>query len=77
MVTLHAEGDDLALLESARAELPVLFIVSKVELAGGPLSAEVERAPGTKCARCWGFFEDVGKEPAHPDVCGKCAAALS
>ena len=77
MVTLHAEGDDLALLESARAELPVLFIVSKVELAGGPLSAEVARAPGTKCARCWGFFEDVGKEPAHPDVCGKCAAALS
>jgi isoleucyl-tRNA synthetase len=77
MVTVHAEGEQLALLEDARAELATLFIVSKVALANGPLAAEVVRAPGTKCARCWGYYEDVGRDPRHPEVCGKCAAALT
>jgi isoleucyl-tRNA synthetase len=76
-VTVRAEGDELAFLEANRAELPTLFIVSKVLLASGPLSAEVAKAPGTKCARCWGFYEDVGKDARHPELCGKCAAALS
>jgi isoleucyl-tRNA synthetase len=75
-VTVRAEGDELAFLEANRAELPTLFIVSKVLLASGPLSAEVAKAPGSKCARCWGFFEDVGKDARHPELCGKCAAAL-
>ena len=57
--------------------LPTLFIVSKVALAEGPLGVEVARAPGAKCARCWTFREDVGQEPRHAEVCGKCAAALS
>jgi len=77
MVTVRADGEQLALLEEARAELATLFIVSKVALARGPLGAEVAKAPGTKCARCWGFYEDVGTDPRHADVCGKCAVALS
>ena len=77
MVTVRADGDDLALLEAARAELATVFIVSKVVLERGALGAEVARAPGVKCARCWGFFEDVGKDARHPEVCAKCAAALS
>jgi isoleucyl-tRNA synthetase len=77
MVTVRAEGEERAFLEANRAELPAVFIVSKVALADGPLAAEVARAPGAKCARCWGFYEDVGQQPAHPELCGKCAAALS
>ncbi len=76
MVTVRAEGEMLRLLEDARAELPTLFIVSKVALAKGPLSAEVARAPGVKCERCWIYAEDVGKDPRHPKICGKCASAL-
>jgi len=76
-VTIRAEGEELALLESARAELPTLFIVSKVVLAPGPLAASVAKAPGTKCARCWGFYEDVGQDARFPGACGKCAAALA
>jgi isoleucyl-tRNA synthetase len=75
-VTVRAEGDELAFLEANQAELPTLFIVSKVLLAPGPLGAEVAKASGTKCARCWGFYEDVGKDARHPELCGKCAAAL-
>jgi isoleucyl-tRNA synthetase len=77
MVTVRARGEQLRLLEEARAELPALFIVSKVVLAEGPLSAEVARAPGVKCERCWMFKEDVGRDPKHPTVCGKCADALA
>jgi isoleucyl-tRNA synthetase len=79
MVTVRAEGEQRKLLEEARAELPTLFIVSKVILdpQPGPLSAEVARAPGQKCERCWVFAEDLGAKPAHPTLCGKCADALA
>ena len=73
----HAEGETRRLLEEAKAELPAIFIVSKVVLADGPLGADVARAPGLKCDRCWTYREDVGVDPKHPTICGKCASALS
>jgi isoleucyl-tRNA synthetase len=76
-VTIHAEGEQRKLLEEAKGELPTLFIVSKVLLADGPLAVEVVRASGQKCERCWVYAEDVGARPAHPTICGKCAAALA
>ncbi len=76
-VTVSAEGDTLALLREAAAELPTLLIVSRVLLAQGQLGVKVERAPGEKCERCWVFAEDRGRDPAHPTLCGKCATALS
>jgi isoleucyl-tRNA synthetase len=76
-VTVRAEGETRKLLEDARDELATLFIVSKVVLADGPLGAEVARAPGVKCERCWIYREDVGKDPRHPTICGKCAEALA
>jgi isoleucyl-tRNA synthetase len=77
MVTVRADGETLKLLEDARDELPALFIVSKVVLEEGRLGAEVARAPGKKCERCWIYAEDVGRDPKHPTVCGKCADALA
>jgi isoleucyl-tRNA synthetase len=76
-VTVRAEGAQRALLEEAHAELPGLFIVSKVTLADGPLSAEVTKAAGVKCERCWIYRDDVGRDANHPTICGKCADALS
>jgi isoleucyl-tRNA synthetase len=75
-VTVRAEGETRALLEEAKAELPTLFIVSKVTLAEGPSGVDVARAPGEKCERCWIYADDRGVEPAHPTLCGKCASAL-
>jgi isoleucyl-tRNA synthetase len=77
MVTVRAQGDQLRLLEEARAELPALLIVSKVVLVDGPPGAEVARAPGVKCERCCIYAEDVGRDPGHPTLCGKCADALA
>ncbi|MFO0752493.1 MAG: isoleucine--tRNA ligase [Thermodesulfovibrionales bacterium] len=90
-LVLCAPEETLALLENYRAFLPALFIVSGVELqpAGertpdayeSPeivgLSIRVDRASGQKCERCWNWSLTVGKAPAHPGVCERCAQALS
>jgi isoleucyl-tRNA synthetase len=75
-VRVRAEGELGRALAEARDELPTLFIVSGVELGEGPLEVEVTRAPGQKCERCWIYREDVGADPKHPTICGKCAEAL-
>ncbi len=80
MVTYRAPAAALALLRENLAELATLFIVSRValeETAGGDPEVVVSSAPGVKCARCWGFYEDVGSDPRHPEICAKCAAALA
>jgi isoleucyl-tRNA synthetase len=54
-----------------------LFIVSRVELAEGDvLSAEVRRADGGKCERCWTYSTEVGAQKVHAGVCPRCAQVL-
>jgi isoleucyl-tRNA synthetase len=38
---------------------------------------EVAKATGKKCERCWKYSEDVGRDPAHPTVCARCARVLT
>jgi isoleucyl-tRNA synthetase len=38
---------------------------------------EVARAGGRKCERCWKYSEEVGENPTHPTVCGRCARVLT
>jgi len=40
------------------------------------LAVKVIQAAGKKCARCWTWSEDVGKDPSWPDVCSRCAGVL-
>jgi len=81
-----APADGLkALLADRAAELAELFIVSEVELDGGRLpesalvaglGVEVLRADGKKCARCWNYRRDVGRDPDYPEACGRCSDVL-
>jgi isoleucyl-tRNA synthetase len=32
----------------------------------------VEKTKGKKCVRCWNFYESVGSDPSHPELCGRC-----
>lgn len=57
------------LAEAAPEEAFKLADVSGV----GVVSVEAE---GSKCARCWQILSDVGDQPAHPDLCGRCATAV-
>ena len=38
------------------------------------VEAAVSAAP--KCERCWHYRADVGADPAHPTICGRCTANL-
>jgi isoleucyl-tRNA synthetase len=35
------------------------------------------RAGGSKCQRCWRVLDEVGEDPNHPDICVRCADAVS
>jgi isoleucyl-tRNA synthetase len=82
-VVLTATGPVGALLESRRAQLPTLFIVSDLELRtsdpGGADSVrvDVERAPGVKCERCWRYVPSVREDPDWAGLCDRCVGALA
>ena len=80
-VTLSATGDDLALLRSHEAQLPMLFIVSAVEVRegtqGGGLEISIDRARGVKCERCWRYVANVSSDPERPGICDRCQDALA
>ncbi len=81
-VVLTAGPVDLAFLRSYYAHLPMLFIVSEVELVpgaaenGAPTIA-IARAGGVKCERCWRFVPSVSNEPASAGLCDRCQDALA
>jgi isoleucyl-tRNA synthetase len=43
-----------------------------VETEVGGLRIRVVKSAHAKCARCWHHREDVGVDPAHPEICGRC-----
>ncbi|MHB8709305.1 MAG: isoleucine--tRNA ligase [Desulfuromonadales bacterium] len=88
-VWLSAEaGPLLDLLLAERDELATLFIVSQTELAETladgmasealpGLTIRIERAGGEKCPRCWTYATNIGGNSAHPEICPRCAKALT
>jgi len=77
-VSLRAPADTVAVLQERGVDaLAELFIVSKVTLIeADEIAVVVEPAAGEKCPRCWNHRE-LGSDPAHPDVCPRCAAVLA
>jgi isoleucyl-tRNA synthetase len=80
-VTLRAGGETAALLERYRHDLPMLFIVSQVDLqTGGPedtLEVSVTRAEGEKCARCWRVVDSVSTDAGTEGLCDRCVGAVA
>ncbi len=74
-VVISAAGDDLALLQEFREHLPMLFIVSDVDIEPGELAVRVERATGVKCERCWRYVPAVSGG-SRPGICERCEDAL-
>jgi isoleucyl-tRNA synthetase len=76
-VALQVTADDHALLASLGDDLKFVFITSAIELiAGGAQSTRVKASLDTKCERCWHYRPDVGHDPAHPGICGRCTSNL-
>jgi isoleucyl-tRNA synthetase len=40
------------------------------------LSVTVSPSTAQKCDRCWHYRDDVGADPAHPTICGRCMSNL-
>ncbi len=67
--------------ERHKQDLRSIFIVSAMDVVleeglDEPFALKVERAAGTKCARCWNYARDVGADGVHPGICGRCVAAV-
>jgi isoleucyl-tRNA synthetase len=84
-VTLYSEAPLQAALGKLGDELRFALITSGARLAplaDAPADAVATEVPGlklaivksahSKCARCWHHREDVGVEPSHPVLCGRC-----
>ncbi|MQA28911.1 MAG: isoleucine--tRNA ligase [Luteitalea sp.] len=86
-VVLSVTVPELAALEPYAAQLPMLFIVSEVELRPAPADVEahgeveprvrIERAGGVKCERCWRYVPAVSTDPAWAGLCERCHDALA
>jgi isoleucyl-tRNA synthetase len=80
-VLISAGGETAAFLQRHIEDLPMLFIVSDVELetAGpeGDLRIVVTRAEGEKCARCWRLVPSVSGRPDTEGLCDRCVAAVT
>ena len=77
-VTINADDQRLvADLRSLGDDLKFALIVSKVELAEGhSTQIEVNPSKAVKCERCWHYCDDVGVNPEHPTLCGRCDSNL-
>ncbi|MBN8508178.1 MAG: isoleucine--tRNA ligase [Burkholderiales bacterium] len=84
-LVLHALPEDLILLQGLGDDLKFVFIVSKaiatsVDAAAdyqtGEFKVVVTPSLGAKCERCWHWRDDVGHDPSHPTICGRCTSNL-
>ena len=87
-VELFAEGEAADFLASFGDDLRFVFITSSatVQRAAAPAEAvataeegvrlRVHASPYTKCERCWHVRADVGSNPDHPGLCGRCERNL-
>jgi isoleucyl-tRNA synthetase len=75
---VHAAGEDYKMLASLGDDLRFVFIVSRGTLhqGGDGLQIDVHPTKAPKCDRCWHHRDDVGQDPAHPGLCGRCVSNL-
>jgi isoleucyl-tRNA synthetase len=63
LLTSEARVADLA---SAPGE------AERIKLEEGELVLRVTPSEEEKCVRCWHYRSDVGSDPEHPEICGRC-----
>ncbi len=84
-VTVYCDEPYLGVLRDLGDELRFVFITSGAEARPSrerPQSLEssglenvfvaVEKSDKPKCVRCWHRRRDVGTNPDHPELCGRC-----
>ncbi len=76
-VVISAPEADQAALASLGDDLRFVTITSAATVVPGKeLTVKVTPSTHAKCERCWHWRADVGTDPAHPTLCGRCVANL-
>jgi isoleucyl-tRNA synthetase len=76
---IQVNATDFELLQSIASDLRFVTITSKADIAkstDGNIQITVKPSAYQKCARCWHHTADVGSDPNHPDLCGRCISNL-
>lgn len=61
-----------------QALLEEVLMVSHVKVVpGATFQIKAGKASGAKCVRCWKHLADVGSDPAHPELCARCAKVVN
>jgi len=70
----------LSFARSCEKEFQELLNISQFEAEVWPddpeFEIQVSKADGQKCERCWHWETDIGKNPEHPTICGRCVEAV-
>jgi isoleucyl-tRNA synthetase len=79
-VTISTDDNDLiGIVEQFGIKnFAALCIVSEVKLNKQKTDKLVsaEKSPHKKCARCWNYWESVGKNSEQPELCDRCIEAV-
>jgi isoleucyl-tRNA synthetase len=77
-IPMGTHGELWEALASLGDDLKFVFITSAMGIvAGEAMQVEVSPSLAVKCERCWHWRDDVGSDPAHPVICGRCAETIS
>jgi len=85
-VTLYADPELAAKLQALGNELRFVLLTSGAQVADYALANDeaqqsellkglkiaLHKAEGEKCQRCWHYTTDVGQNPEHAEICGRC-----
>ena len=76
-VEIRCAGEKYEALASLGDDLKFVLICSSTVLVQDE-AEQVIASPlaHAKCERCWHVREDVGADPAHPGLCGRCVSNL-
>lgn len=79
-LAFYATEADHEAMNSLADDLRFVMITSSAKVYKVATEAEqkVVVAPSAhiKCDRCWHYRADVGSDPAHPQICGRCVSNL-
>jgi isoleucyl-tRNA synthetase len=79
-VEIAAGGEKLKLLKTPGDDLRFVLITSRATVipADGESGEAIRVFPSKhrKCERCWHYRADVGADPQHPEICGRCVQNL-
>jgi isoleucyl-tRNA synthetase len=79
-VEIHAAAERYRALAELGDDLRFVLITSRAaaQEVADPAQQKIIVRPSAdaKCPRCWHYRADIGTDPSHPELCGRCVSNL-